>query len=292
MKVTGFTIARNVVKFDYPIVESIQSILPICDEFVVFVGESEDNTLEYIKSIDSPKIKIFYSVWNETLKDGGKVLAVETNKAFQSIGPETDWCFYIQADELVHEQDLEHIKHEMHTYQNNDKVDGLLFKYYHFYHSYHYINKSSRFYRNEIRIIKNNKNIYSYIDAQGFRKLENKKLNVIPIDAFIYHYGWARPPKPMRLKQKSIMKYYHSESDIDKDLGSGEEFDYSKYNYLLEKFTKTHPRIMQKRISEMNWPFDVQNYRTQPTIKEAVKGILKKHMGIDLSFTNYKIIKS
>jgi hypothetical protein len=30
---------------DYPIVEAIKSILPICDDFVVAVGNSDDDTL-------------------------------------------------------------------------------------------------------------------------------------------------------------------------------------------------------------------------------------------------------
>ena len=48
MKVCGFSFIRNAVKYDYPIVESIRSILPICDKFVVAVGNSEDNTLQLI----------------------------------------------------------------------------------------------------------------------------------------------------------------------------------------------------------------------------------------------------
>jgi hypothetical protein len=35
MKVGGFTFVRNVVKYDYPVVESIRSILPVVDEFIV-----------------------------------------------------------------------------------------------------------------------------------------------------------------------------------------------------------------------------------------------------------------
>ena len=68
MKVTGFSFIRNGVKFDFPIVEAIKSILPICDEFVVAVGKSEDDTLGLIQSIGSPKIKIIETVWDESLR--------------------------------------------------------------------------------------------------------------------------------------------------------------------------------------------------------------------------------
>jgi hypothetical protein len=60
MKVSGFTFVKNAVKYGYPVVESIKSILPIVDEFIVCLGDSEDNTTELIKGINSPKIKIIH----------------------------------------------------------------------------------------------------------------------------------------------------------------------------------------------------------------------------------------
>ena len=194
MKVTGFTIIRNALKYDYPVVEAINSILPICDEFVVAVGNSEDETLQLIKNINSPKIKIIETVWDDSLRKGGQVLAIETNKAFDTISKDTDWCFYIQSDECVHEKHLLAIKNAMQTYKDDKKVDGLLFNYVHFYGHYNYIGNSNRWYSKEIRIIKNDKSIRSYKDAQGFRKLDDSKLNVKQIDAEIYHYGWVKTP--------------------------------------------------------------------------------------------------
>ena len=58
MFVSGFTIVRNAVKYDYPVVASIQSLLPLCDEVIVLIGNSEDETEQLIQSIDSAKIKI------------------------------------------------------------------------------------------------------------------------------------------------------------------------------------------------------------------------------------------
>jgi len=37
MKISGFTIIRNAVMNDYPVLEAIQSILPVVDEMVVLV---------------------------------------------------------------------------------------------------------------------------------------------------------------------------------------------------------------------------------------------------------------
>src|SRR5689334_19405062 len=102
MKVSGFSFIRNAVKYKYPIEEALRSILPLCDEIVVAVGRSEDNTRELVASID-PKIRILDTVWDDSLREGGKVLAVETDKAYRALDPNSDWCVYIQGDEVLHE---------------------------------------------------------------------------------------------------------------------------------------------------------------------------------------------
>ena len=187
MKVSGFTFIRNAILYDYPIVEAITSILPICDEFIVAIGHSDDQTTALINSINSPKIKIIPTVWDDTLRAGGRVLAVETDKAFAAIASDSDWCFYIQGDECVHEKYLPIIKEAMELNLPNKNVEGLLFNYLHFYGSYDFIGTARKWYRNEIRIIRNNKKITSFRDAQGFR-IDNRKLNVKKIAAAVYHY--------------------------------------------------------------------------------------------------------
>src|SRR5665213_914838 len=106
MKISGFTIVRNAVKFNYPVVESICSILPICDEFIVNVGDSDDGTLEMIKSIASPKIKIIETKWD--MSQGPTVLSEQTNIALKHCSGQ--WAFYLQTDEVIHERDLPNIK--------------------------------------------------------------------------------------------------------------------------------------------------------------------------------------
>jgi hypothetical protein len=113
MKVAGFTFIRNAVKNDYPVVEAITSILPVCDEFIVALGNGNDETGELIKAINSPKIKIINTVWDDTLREGGAVFADQTDIAFTHISPDADWAFYIQGDECVHEKYLPLIKKEI-----------------------------------------------------------------------------------------------------------------------------------------------------------------------------------
>lgn len=254
MKVAGFTFIRNAVKNDYPIVEAIRSILPICDEFVIAVGQSEDETLSLIQKIDSPKIKIIETVWDDSLREGGKTFAIETNKAYHAISDDTDWAFYIQGDECVHEQYLPIIKQAMIDYLNQENVEGLLFKYKHFYGSYDYYASSRRWYRNEIRVLKFNKTVSSYRDAQGFRK-NGRKIKVKPIDAYIYHYGWVKPPKGLTNKIRNFNQFYHDEQWIREHIPQTLEFDYGNAD-ILEKFEGTHPTVMQKRIDAVGWKFD------------------------------------
>lgn len=286
MKVVGFTIARNVVQYDYPVVEAIFSILPFCDEIVVAVGRSDDNTLEVIQRIPSGKIKIIQTVWDDSLRDGGRVLAAETDKAFQAISADADWCFYIQADEVVHDKYYDIIRKEMLRYQNDHRVDGLLFHYKHFYGSYDYVGESWRWYRHEIRVIRNNKNIFSYRDAQGFRKHPNEKLRVKLIDACIYHYGWVREPAAMQRKQRAFSALYHTNEWVEQHMAKASEFDYSNID-SLEVFTDTHPQVMLTRIAAKNWKFDYDVSRKNYSFKERLKRLLGFRVG---EYKNYKII--
>lgn len=286
MKVTGFTFIRNALKYDYPIVEAITSILPLCDDFVVAVGKSEDQTLALISNIDSKKIKIIETEWDDTLREGGKVLAAETNKAFQAIGKDTDWAFYIQGDEVIHEKYLDTIKKEMLRWKDDSRVDGLLFKYLHFYGSYDYVGSSPRWYGNEIRIIKNNKKIYSYHDAQGFRKNDNEKLRVKAIDACVYHYGWVKEPKAMQRKQEDFNKLWHDDHWVDKNVQKSDTFDYSAVD-SLKRFKETHPKVMLPRIERKNWKFDYDMSFNNLSLRYRAKSFLKDYLGIEIGYKNY-----
>jgi hypothetical protein len=289
VKVSGFTFIRNAIKFDYPIKEAILSILPVCDEVVVMVGNSEDNTKELIQSINNPRIKIFDSVWDDSLREGGKVLAVETDKAFNKISPDSDWAFYIQGDEVFHEHGIEAVNDAMRKYKDNKDVEGLLFNYKHFYGSYDYIGNSRKWYRKEIRIIKNDKSIRSYKDAQGFKK-NGKKLKVKPVSAVIHHYGWVKPPSAMQAKQESFHKLWHNDEWMKKNIKVADEFDYSKIDSLAP-FRGVHPQVIQERISRQNWKFSFDpTKKKMPFASRLLHGV-EDFTGWRIGeYKNYKVI--
>lgn len=289
MFVSGFTFIRNAIKLDFPIREAIYSVLPLCDEVVVAVGNSDDETLNLIKSIDSNKIKIINTVWDDSLRKGGVVLALETDKALSAVSPQADWCFYIQGDECVHENDYETIKKAMHQWKDDKRVEGLLFNYYHFYGSYDFLADSRRWYRNEIRIVKNNIGVKSWKDAQGFR-IDGRKLNVKTVKASIFHYGWVRPPKSMMMKNAEAGKYWHDDEYLNNKFDVNKEFDYTSIDSVTP-FDGTHPKVMQERINLKNWKFDrnpqVKNYN----IKNRFLHFIEKKTGWRIGENkNYKLI--
>lgn len=289
MKVSGFTFIRNAVKYDYPVVEAITSILPLCDEFIVMLGNSDDRTHELLLSIRSPKIKIFDSVWDDSLREGGRVLAEETNKAFQKISTDSDWCFYIQGDEVVHEKYHTAIQEAMVEHKDNKKVEGLLFDYLHFYGSYDYVGDSARWYRKEVRIVRNNKQIYSFRDAQGFR-LNGRPLNVKPVNAKVYHYGWVKPPEQQQEKQKYFNTLWHNDSWVKANVASITKFDYSQIDSLA-LFKGTHPQVMKKRIAEKNWSFDFDPTQKKYSLKSRFKMSVEKLTGWRPGeYKNYRIV--
>jgi hypothetical protein len=173
---------------------------------------------------------------------------------------DADWCFYLQGDEVLHEVDAEAIRNAMSRYKEDLKVEGLLFNYRHFYGSYNYIGNSRKWYRHEIRIVRNNIGVYSYKDAQGFR-IDNRKLNVKSIDAFIYHYGWVKNPYQQTEKQKNFHKLWHSDETV-KNMVQADEFDYSSIDSLAV-FKAKHPIVMKNRIAKVDWDFqfDVSKVR-------------------------------
>ena len=278
MFVSGFTIVRNAIKYDYPIVEAITSVLPLCDEFIVAVGNSEDETLALIQNINDPRIKIIQTVWDDTLREGGRVLADETNKAYAAISVEADWCFYIQGDEVIHENSSAELKQAMLDHKDDKRVEGLCLLYRHFYGSYDYVGDSRKWYRREVRIIRKHPDITSYRDAQGFRFKNGRKLNVKLLDAYVHHYGWVKPPEAQQAKQQSFHKMWHDDQWMKENIPAVDAFDYSQIDSLA-LFTGTHPAVMLTRIGRMNWKFSIDPTQKKWGVKMRFLMWLEKKWG-------------
>ena len=290
MQISGFTFVRNAIQYDYPVVESIMSILPVVDEFIVSVGNSDDQTLSLIQSISSPKIKIVESTWDDSLRSGGRVLAVETDKAFSHVSEKSDWAFYLQADEVVHEKYHQTIIKAANQYRDQLNVEGLLFNYLHFYGTYDYVGDTRRWYDKEIRIIRNDKSIRSYRDAQGFRK-NDRKLQVKQIDASIYHYGWVKHPELQQHKRENFGKLWSDAEQTESDKQKQDLFNYVNDADSLVKFTGTHPQTMLQRIKDKNWQIEFDLTKKKLSFKDWLLYKIEKLTGIRLfNYRNYRVI--
>jgi hypothetical protein len=252
MKISGFTMVKNADKFYFPIVESIKSILPVVDEFVIALGDNEagDKTEELIRSIDSDKIKIIHRVWDKSAMVDGRIYAEETNFALDQCSG--DWCFYLQADECIHEEDHKHIIDYCSKFNDDEEVDALLFNYLHFWGDYEHYLPFRGWYRNEIRLFKNNRAIRSIKDAQSFRKQNDDgsliKLNVVKSPIRVFHYGWVRPPHVMNSKKDEQDVVHYQTKSQKKE----QNYDYGALGNI-PVYKGSHPIVMDNRIDQHNW---------------------------------------
>jgi glycosyltransferase involved in cell wall biosynthesis len=250
MKISGFSFARNADKLGYPIEASIRSILPVCDEFIIAVGNNapNDRTRSIIESINSPKIKIIDTEWTDREKLRGRIYSQQTNRALKECTG--DWCFYIQADEVLHEQYLDTIYNRCTIFRDDPRVEGLLFAYNHFWGDYEHYQKNHKWYPFEIRLIKNNLGIQSIGDAQSFRK-NNEKIHVAQAHATIFHYGYVRNPELMQKRNVEIETTYWGH-EKGKLVAQKQFFDFGSLE-KLPVFKDSHPAVLQEHQAAMNW---------------------------------------
>ena len=261
MKISGFTVVRNGILMGYPVLQSLRSLLPLVDELVVGVGQSEDQTKEMILSLNEPKIRIFDSFWDTQKTKGGLILSEKTNEALDQC--KYDWCVYLQADEVLHESDLPSIHQAIERADKNPAIQGLLFKYIHFYGGYDSIATSRKWYRNEIRVVRRSSGIRSHNDAQGFR-VEGEKPVVAPANGRIFHYGWVKPPKMMGEKSKLLSRWWHG-NKMDHQFT---DFQYDR-QYGLKRFEGSHPAVMRELVASQDWTFDPTRRLADWKLKDA-----------------------
>ena len=256
MTISGFTIVRNGVKFDYPFIESLQSLLPLCDEVVINVGASEDDTRERIRvwmdglpEAQRRRVKVIESVWpldDPEKRKGGRILAEQTNIALDKCTG--DWCVYLQADEVLHEKDIDIIRGEIKAIDRTQGVDGLVLNYVHFYGTFDVIQQSRSAYRREIRVFRNRRGIRSVGDAQGFRHFSGDKIQCVLSRGRVFHYGWVRPPQVMKEKTGFMDTLYHEGADASAP-ATGDNYKYKRF-VGLKPFAGEHPKVMAPRVEE------------------------------------------
>ncbi len=306
---------RNGEKLYYPVAGMVRSILPIVDEFVIAIGEGDpdDNTRESVESIGDPKIRIIDTQWDLEKYPRGMENAHQTDIAKEACTG--DWLFYLQADEVIHEKYLRSIRDACERYLDDRDVEGLLFNYLHFWGDYDHYHAGHGWYPREIRIIRNDPDIHSWESAQSFRRIPGfdglnyrqkegtMKLKVALIDAWVYHYGWVRPPHLMLTKKKALDTVHKGGSRVDEMYQNmPDDFDFGPLDRLA-RFEGTHPAVLKDMIEKMDWKDKLQysgnpdpsrelhkherfKYRLLSFIEKYLAG--GRHIG---EFRNYRIIR-
>jgi hypothetical protein len=300
MTISGFTMVRNATKLHYPIKQAIASILPIVDEFIVAVGDcdEDDHTLKEIQSIGSDKVKIVHTTWDLVKYPRGMEHAHQTDIAKKLC--KGDWLFYVQSDEVVHEKYLPVIWKRCLELNDDLSIEGLLFSYRHFWGDYDHYVVSHAWYSHEIRIVRNRTDIHSWESAQSFRRIPGfdgvnyrqkegtYKLKVAKVDAYIYHYGWVRPPVFMQKKRKAFTAI-HQGSEQAESIFKNETayFDYGDLR-KLPVHRQPHPAVMKELIAKFDWADQLQTGLTKGSFYKHQHDKLKYRL---LTFIEQNILR-
>ncbi len=291
MRVSGFSFVRDAVRLRYPIVPAIRSILPLVDELVVNVGVSSDGTLELVRALDDPRLVIVESRWDEGQLERGRVLAQQTDLALARCSG--DVCIYAQADEALHEDDHPSVRVALQRLHDDARLEGLLFDYVHFYGSFHTVGASRRWYRREIRAVKNGAGVRSWRDAQGFRVGQGetaRKLKVVPSGGRMFHYGWVRPPEAQALKLAEFERLYHGDAARERRLAQGFGYDAGE---KVRPFRGTHPAPMREWVAREDWPFKPRPHRLRRGhLREDILDLLEAATGLRIGeYKNYQVVR-
>lgn len=303
MKVSGFTYMRNSFIYGYPVIESIKSILPLCDEFIAVVGKSTDGTREAIEAIGSPKIRIIDTEWDPAMTKEGKIFAQQANIGLKAISSDSDWALHIQSDEVIHEDDLPEIRKAMEDNLHNKQVEGFLFNFVHFIGDYKHIGPTRKWHSREIRVLRNDPRYFSYRDSQGFRKYtseeaynsgeKGEKLWVKRLNARIFHYSYCRNPYLLNSKSRKFQSYYNaSQASVNDYAEQGEPFDFHSVVDILAPFTGTHPAVMQECIARQDWEFNYDPSKGYFKPRHRFLHEIEKITGWRIGeYKNYKLIR-
>jgi len=242
--VSGFSIVRGARELDYPVVESLRSLLPLVEEIVVVTHRGDEWTRELLASVGDERLRIVPVDWDRGPRGGGRTLAWLTNIALA--GCRHPWALYLQADEVIHEADYERLRRALERYDGAREVDALSFRFLHFEGSYGYVNPLR--YRRQCRLVRNDGRLESVGDAAGFGRTDGRRLRTRSSGARVFHYGWARRPEALKAKTLALALLYHDGASVARRWGGlgAERFGSAE---LAFRWTGTHPAVMQPRVA-------------------------------------------
>ena len=285
--ISGFTFLRNGAKLGFPFEASIRSLLPLVDEFVIAIGEGEDDTRERLVALGDPKIRLIDTRWNERMAERGFVYAQQ--KMIAQYACTGDWAFYLEGDEVLHENELAAIRASVDRHHADPQVEALVFDYFHFYGSPHWLAVSPAWYRRECRLIRNTIRTYAP-DGQFWVVMDRHRRGRHPraalARAHIYHYGHVRRTEYMQAKMDQVSKYWSH---------GAPQVHYGKIDaQALRPYTGSHPAVMHDWLAaeaEQHFQPDPQHQLTSRERKHRWAMKLERAFGLELSHKHYQLIR-
>ncbi len=283
MKISGFTFLRNAQRLQFPFAESIRSALPLVDEFVVALGPCDDGTEAALRAIGDPKVRIIPTTWNENLARNVRVkgFVYGQQKSIALFNCTGDWALYLEGDEVLHEDDLPRLRAAMERHRENPRVEALYFRYLHFYGNARTVADSPRWYRREVRAVRNDLPVWGpkglfFSVLTGYKRMRYPRAAFA--DATIYHYGWVRPEEKFNEKWRGTFRHF-----------TDKPFEYLNYAEIdpqvLRPFTGTHPRAIQDWLppAEGLFPANPRHVLTARERKHRLMMAFERLTGIDTS---------
>lgn len=267
--VSGLTIIRNGVRLNYPFMEAIRSALSICDEYIVVAGDSDDETLAHLATLDDPRIRVIHTRWSPDVTPQKCLLAQQTNIGLGFCSGR--WCLYLQANEVLHEGSLPRLRSLMEQHVDNHEVEAMLLERLTLWSDYnHYIPVYPRRFKYTPRIIRPNIGTYSIRDGMSFAIFDGFSTHgryprAIDTGEDIYRYGYVHSVSQQALKFENAVHKVEASERADDD------YYYRYYpRQFIAEYKGTHPAVMARRIAA--YPardgLDAGRCRTEMTMRE------------------------
>lgn len=244
--VSGLTIIRNGVKLNYPFMEVIRSTLPICDEYIVVAGDSDDETLDKLATLNDERIKIIHTCWSPLITPQKCLLAQQTNIGLAYCSGR--WCLFQQGNEVLHEKDLPRLRSLMETHADNDAIEAMLVERLTFWSDFdHYVAAYPRRHKYTARIIRPNIGTYSIRDGMSFAIFDGFSTHgrypeSIDTGADLYRYDYVHSVEQQARKFNQAV--HRSGTGIE----ATRDYFYQNYpRQFLARFNGTHPAVMEER---------------------------------------------
>lgn len=270
-RLSAFSYLKNGVVFDYPFIESLLSIAPICDQIIVcYASESTDGSREALEALQAklPQLELYPSkVWQTPGLSQGEVirLAAEEAEAYC----DGDWLLHLQADEVYLNAEVLSIKNYLDQYHCLD-IDGFFFQVLHFYADYDMVigpqGAKAGWYQETMRLSRAGK--AKHIQDAWTQLLKEPQSKALRVPIRIFHYGHVREKEAMRLKASYMERLYHDLAD-DYEVCAAQAFEYNAVpKELIEPFDAEHPETMLKRISSQRLAHSLHSWSMTETRRQ------------------------